>query len=295
MILLPRQLQEKRSFFQWINFFIPYVYTVGIAFIVGWMLIASASIAWTNASNDPKALLLLPNGPSPSDAANETWLNLLIKPIIQSNFNQVIFMGLFLLLVWMLLFLVIPVAFKKLKRLKLFNMEIEVNDVEQAAIQTIEASATKTKYMLYLTSDAATDRTLEILDEIGLRYKDILEHFLLELQEWYKKDPLDISFSYELYTDSYPSKIEDFVEASKEAGTSILSNKAEPNNLVQKNYFVYAYSYRDQSYITVISSYTHAFDYFDQYLFETLHNAVSKNIENYEYLLALTSPPDSHA
>ncbi|WKA53031.1 hypothetical protein [Planococcus shixiaomingii] len=292
---MPGKTRENRTFFQWINFFIPYVYTLGIILIIGWMLTASVSIALDNASNDPKALFLQSENVQATDTANETWLNLLIKPIVQSDFNQVIFRGLFLLLVWMLLFLVIPVAFKKLKRLKLFNMEFEVNDIEQAAIQTIEVSATKAKYMLYLTSDAATDRTLEILDEIGLNYKDVLENYLAELQEWYKNAPLETHFSYELFTDPFPPAIKDLVAASEESGSAVIQNTADPNNLMQKNYLVYAYSYREQDYITVISSYTQEFDSFDQSLFESLHNVVSKNIENYEYLLALTSPAEPDA
>ncbi|TWT09322.1 hypothetical protein [Planomicrobium sp. CPCC 101079] len=292
---MPGTTRENRTFFQWINFFIPYVYTLGIILIIGWMLAASVSIAIDNASNDPKALFLQTESAPSADTANETWLNLLIKPIVTSDFNQVIFRGLFLLLVWMLLFLVIPVAFKKLKRLKLFNMEFEVNDIEQAAIQTIEVSATKANYMLYLTSDAATDRTLEILDEIGLNYKDVLETYLTELQEWYKNAPLDTHFSFELFTTPYPSNLEGLVAASKESGSSVIQNTADPNNVMQKNYLVYAYSYREQEYITVISSYTQEFDTFDQSLFESMHNAVSKNIEHYEYLLALTSPAEPDA
>lgn len=291
---MPQKTRETRSFFQWINFVIPYLYTFGIIVIIGWMLIASSAIALNNARHNPKALFLQPETTPPAAPAADTWFNLLIQPIIQSDFNQVIFRGLFLLLVWMLLFLVIPVAFKKLKRLKLFNMEFEVNDIEQAAIQTIETSATKTKYMLYLTSDAAADHTLEVLDEIGLNYQDVLEYFLIELQHWYKTPPVEASFSYELLM-NVPSGLVNLVEASKEAGSSVLQNKPEPNNLLQKNYFVYAYTYREQNYITVISSYTHAFDYFDQSLFESLHNSVAKNIENYEYLLALTSTPEENA
>ncbi|TWT25938.1 hypothetical protein [Planomicrobium sp. CPCC 101110] len=292
---MPLKSNENRSFFQWINFFIPYVYTFGIVVIIGWMLTASASIALDTVQHNPRALLLQTDTAPANDTAPETWVNLLVKPIVQSDFNQVVFRGLFLLLVWMLLFLVIPVAFRRLKRLKLFNLEFEVNDIEQAAIETIETSATKAKYMLYLTSDAAAERSLEILDEIGLSYQDVLEFYLTELQAWYKNEPLDTRFSYELYTEPFPSKLDDLVAASKESGSSILWNKADPNNMLEKNYFVYAYTYREQEWITVISSYTQEFDYFDQSLFESLHNAVSKSIENYEFLLALTSPagPDA--
>jgi hypothetical protein len=52
----------------------------------------------------------------------------------------------------MLLFLIIPVAFKRLKRFKFFNMEFEVDSfIEQAAIETVEISGNKAQLMTYLT------------------------------------------------------------------------------------------------------------------------------------------------
>lgn len=147
---------EKRTFFQLINFLVPYVYAIGIIVILLWMAVSSLIIGIQNIKVNPGALILQPiksevnptktvdkNPGISQNQKQETWLDLLVKPIVESNFNKIIFRGLFLLVIWMLLFLIIPVAFKNLKRFKFFNMEFEVDHVEKAAIETVEISGPK--------------------------------------------------------------------------------------------------------------------------------------------------------
>ena len=104
----------------------------------------------------------------------------------------------------MFLFLIIPVAFKRLKRFKFLNLEFEVDDIEQAAIETIEISGTKAQLMAYLTGDDASGRTLEFLNESAIDYKEVLEYFLSEIQIGYEKNPLNATFSYEVFSQSAP-------------------------------------------------------------------------------------------
>ena len=89
-----------------------------------------------------------------------------------------------------------------------------------------------------------------------------------------------------MYTHA-PEELKDLVEESKETEETAVCNK---NNLYQKNYLVFYSIYNKVEYITVISSYTYPFDIIDRYLFKLLHNTVSKNIENIEYMVALTCP-----
>ena len=304
---------EKRSFFQWINFFIPYVYTTGIILILTWMTAASLLIGIKTIKENPNELFLqieknessanMPsnatslksdetktnNSSNSSTQEKETWLNILVKPIVESNFNKIIFRGLFLLLIWMLLFLVIPVAFKRLKRFKFFNMEFEVDHIEQAAIETVEISGTKAKLMAYLASDHAAGRTLEFLHDQNINYIEVLEYFLAEIQAGYKNPPFHATFTYHVYNGTIPEELHELVEESKETGESAVFNKNNQDNLFNKNYLVFYFCYGVDEYVTVISSYTYPFDIIDKYLFELLHTTVSKNVENIEYMVALTT------
>jgi len=62
-------------------------------------------------------------------------------------------------------------------------------------------------------------------------------------------------------------------------------NKENQDNL---NYLVYLFSYNDEEYVTIVSSYTYAFDILDRSLFLLLHNVVGRNNENIEYMVPLT-------
>jgi len=193
----------------------------------------------------------------------------------------------------MFLFLIIPVAFKRLKRFKFLNLEFEVEDIELAAIETIEISGTKAQLMAYLTGDDASGRTLEFLNESAIDYKEVLEYFLSEIQIGYKKNPLKATFSYQVYSQSAPEELNDLIEESKESGESVVSNKINQGNLFKKNYLVFYFCYNNDEYVTVINSYTYPFDIFDKYLFELLHKIVGKNVENIEYMVVLTHSDDN--
>lgn len=285
---LRKKNMEKKSFFQWVNFLIPYLYAIGIILIFIWMLVSSVIIGIENIKVNPRVLILQStNNKTPAVTQNqnkETWLDVLVKPIVESNFNKIIFRGLFLLIIWMLLFLVTPVAFKSLKRFKFFNMEFEVDYIQKVAIETVEISGTKAQLMSYLTGNDAAGRTLQFLKDATIDYKEVVEYFLAEIKEVYKKHPLNASFSYEVYNRQTPAELNDLVEESKETGQTAVCNR---DNLYKKNYLVFYSCYNNEEYITVISSYTYPFDILDKYFFELLHNMVSKNVENIEYMVTL--------
>jgi hypothetical protein len=287
--------KDKRTFFQWVNFLIPYFYTTGIILILTWMFSASIIIGIVNMKEDPKAFFLQNNtNNTVSDVqVKDTAFTIIVKPFLESNFNQIIFRGLFLLLIWLLLFLIIPVAFKRLKRFKFLNLEFEVDNIEQAAIETVEISGTKAKLMAYFSGDDASGRTLEFLSQSTIDYKEVLEYFLAETQMGYKNNPINGAFTYQIYTSTVPEKLNDLVDESKESGESAVFNKINEDNLLKKNYLVFYFLYNSNEYITVIESYTYSFDILDKYLFELLHKTISKNFENIEYMVALTNSEEN--
>ena len=284
--------KEKRTFFQWLNFLIPYFYTAGITLIISWMFIASILIGFLTWKDNPGAFLLQTENTSNSETSintSETAFSLIVQPFVESNFNQIIFRGLFLLFIWLLLFLTVPVAFKRLKRFKFLNLEFEVDNIEQAAIETVEISGTKARLMAYFTGDDASGRTLDFLTQSTIDFKEVLEYFLAETQLGYKNHPINGVFTYEIYNGAPPEKLVDLVEESKESGESVVFNKIEENNLWKKSYLVFYFPFNQIEYITVIESYSYSFDILDKYLFELLHKTISKNLENIEYMVALTN------
>ncbi|RFU66332.1 hypothetical protein D0469_16985 [Peribacillus saganii] len=306
------ELKEQRSFFQWISFFIPYIYTIGIILIVGWMIAASSILGYQTIMKSPEAFFFqnTVGGQSinskhsslsgaydnnmkntvTASKAKDTWLNTVVKPFIELPFNKIILRGLFLLLVWMLLFLVIPVAFARLKKFKLFNLEFEVEDKELAVIQTVEISGGKAKLMAYLTSDHASGKVLDFLtSDSSIMYQEALEYFLKEIQVGYFCH-FNSAFSFSIHIGNFPEKLIDLVEESKESGEAVAKNKVDNDIIFKKNYLVYHFSFNGIEFVTLLSSYSYQFDVFDKYLIGLLHNVLNKNVENIEYMVALTSP-----
>ncbi|MEK3975179.1 MULTISPECIES: hypothetical protein [unclassified Psychrobacillus] len=286
------RFQEKRTLFQWINMMIPYIYTIGILLILVWMATSSLIIGISTWQENPKAFFLQEievDNSNTVQTVQETTFSLIIKPFVESNFNQVIFRGLFLLFIWFLLFLIIPVAFKRLKRFKFLNLEFEVDNIEQAAIETVEISGTKAKLMAYFTGDDASGRTLEFLFRSAIDFKEVLEYFLEETQIGYKNQPINGAFSFAVYTGDTPEKFVNLIDESKETGEAVVFNRTDDLNVWKKNYLVYYFAYDNLEFTTVIESFTYSFDIIDKYLFELLHKTIAKNIENIEYMVALTN------
>lgn len=261
------------------------------------MIISFLLLGISTVKENPKSLFLQPDVTNETPAINgntnnETAFSIIIKPFVESNFHQIIFQGLFLLIVWVLLFLTIPVAFKRLKRFKFLNLEFEVDNIEQAAIETVEISGTKAKLMAYFTGDDASGRTLEFLFQSAVDYKKVLDYFLEEMQIGYKNHPINGVFTFEVNNNEAQEKLAALIGESKETGDAVIYNKIDESNILKKNYLVFYYSYNHFDYVTVIESYTYSFDILDKYLFELLHRTIAKNIENIEYMVALTNTED---
>lgn len=287
MTLPSNETKQKRTLWQWISFITPYIYSTGIILIIGWMLCAAVINGIDTVKNHSwKAFFLPASGSIHSDG--QSWINVIANSIIDSNLNNIIFRGIFLLIIWVLLFLMIPVAFTRLKRFKLFNFEFEVEDKEQAAIQTVEINGGKAKLMAYLTSDDAAGKLFDFLEDTVINYQEALMYFLDEIQIGYRQH-FNASFSFFVQKDGFPPPIEELVDESRETGEAVLRNKTDNDNLIKKNYLVYYFCFENNTFTTVLSSYQHQFDIFDKYLLELLHNIINKNVENIEYMVALAS------
>ncbi|KQL54339.1 hypothetical protein AN964_13110 [Heyndrickxia shackletonii] len=292
MSIPSNETKQKRTLWQWISFITPYVYSTGIVFIIGWMLSAAViNGIETVKAHSWKAFFLPTNENTHSN--EQSWVNVIAHSIIDSNLNNIIFRGIFFLLIWVTLFLMIPVAFTRLKRFKLFNFEFEVEDKEQAAIQTVEINGGKAKLMAYLTSDDASGKLFDFLDGTVINYQEALMYFLDEIQAGYRQH-FNASFSYMVQKEGLPPQIEDLSDESRETGEAVLRNKTDNDNLLKKNYLVYYFCLENNTFTTVLSSYQHQFDIFDKYLIELLHNIINKNVENIEYMVALTSEDEEN-
>ncbi len=218
-----------------------------------------------------------------------TITTLVIKPIVTSPVNRVIFRSLFYLFVWVLLFLVVPVAFLRLKRFKFFNVEFEVEG-ERAAIQQAIITTSKASLMEYLTGRDAFIKTLSCMHGNVITFSDVLRVLLDDIQAAYR-DTFNAGFTIEIYEDEIPPKYAPMAQHSKETGHSSLWNRSETDHPFKPNRMVYYYPLNETNFLlTVLSSYATQFDAFDKHVLPLLHNVISTNIESIELMVVATNP-----
>ncbi|MCY9516878.1 hypothetical protein [Paenibacillus apiarius] len=303
--------EPKPSVWQWLNTLAPYLYGIGIAFILGWAFVSFVRLGFHSPQQDSKPSISASEpprtgtasagkSPSPQPAAaagNETWLNIVVKPIVSSGINQIIFRTVFYLMVWMLLFLIIPVAFLRLKKFKLFQLEFEVDRKENAAVDLAVINATKANLMSYLCSDDAKAKTWGFLHNNAINYYEVLTYFLEEIQAGYLK-VFNTGFSFQLYVQDLPHEMKELAEQSAEERQAVIRNKTDNDNLLRKNYLVYSYPYRQDRLVTVISSHSTQFDIFDRHLLQLLHSTIDTYVESIEFMVLVTTPasqpPQAH-
>lgn len=282
--------EPRPSFWQWIGFITPYIYVCVIGLIVAWMVVSIAMLSIQEYTS-PRVTA---SASSQEIQQNATWMELVVKPIVTSPYNQIIFRGMFYILVWVLLFLIVPVAFLRLKKFKLFSMEFEVEQKEKAAVEMVKIHAAKAQLMSTLTGPDAKGKTLAFLRGDVINYYEVLEYFLEEINAGYRKT-FNTGFSFELYVQNVPNAFRALMEESQESGYAVIYNKKNNENLFMKNILLYAYTYRGEQLVTVLSSHTTQFDTFDRHLLELLHHVLDTYVESIEDMVALTSPAQSSA
>jgi hypothetical protein len=260
------------------------LYAIGIVIIVGFSIWSAIQVKSTTPVSTHPPLDSL-------DAANQDTLSqLLIKPIVTSEYNKIIFKGLFYIFVWLLLFLVVPVAFLRLKKFKFFNVEFEL-ETEKAALQNAIVTTSKASLMEYLTSRDVFVKTLGCMHGNTINFTDVLEMLLEDIQVAYR-DTFDAGFTFKIYESNTPKAYKRLAEDSIETKKGSIWNKQSNDSPFKSNMLVYQYSLNKHHYIlTVLSSYSTQFDAFDQHVLPLLHNVVSKNIESIELMVTAISPP----
>ncbi|WP_143044338.1 hypothetical protein [Paenibacillus sp. CF384] len=113
----------------------------------------------------------------------ESWVDLVIKPIVTNETNQVIFRTLFYLIVIWVVSLALSASSSKLKRLKIFNLEVEM-DIAQSVNQTLMVSKSKAMLMEYLTTEDVLTTTLNHVQNNGhVEFRDVLADILADLRK----------------------------------------------------------------------------------------------------------------
>jgi hypothetical protein len=260
-------------------------YVAGIVLIVVysiWSAVQLHTNAPVPASNSQ------PAAPPVKTDNPDTLTQLVIKPIVTSEYNRIIFTGLFYIFVWILLFLVVPVAFFRLKKFKFFNVEFEV-ETERAALQNAIVTTSKASLMEYLTGNDVFIKTLGCMHGNMIAFADVLQVLLEDIQTAYR-DTFNAGFTFEVYEDQIPKKYRSMAQNSSEIRKASIWNKPGSDNPFKCNMLVYHYPLSEGSILTVLSSYSTQFDAFDQHMLPLLHNVIRKNIESIELMVVATSP-----
>lgn len=269
-----------RFFKQWIRYgkellgdLLTIIYYSGLVFIIGWTIIS----LW-NAS------------PSPMPVANipaTWWTEYVVKPIVSSESNRILFRGIFYLLFWILVFLFIPSATRQLKRFKLFQMEFEVEDKETAAVAVIELQSAKATILSNMYSDSFTGKLFSFLDEESMQvdYFSALSYFLEDFKISYKQN---FAISFECITKDFHTLLgveRDYAELSKETGEPQVLNWERPLEKLKKNKLIFHFPFRDEEKVTILSSHSAQFDIIDKQNILFLHYSLMYQAENIEYAM----------
>ncbi|MBN2980390.1 MULTISPECIES: hypothetical protein [Cohnella] len=234
-----------------------------------------------------------PPGPAPSASGKtaDTLTTLIVKPIVESETNQVIFRGLFYIFVWLLLFLVVPVALMRLRRFRFFQVEFEL-ETEKAAMQNAIVTSSKASLMAYLTGNDVFVKTLACLDGNSIRFQTVLKTLLEEIQTAYR-ETFNAAFVFEVYENDTPAKYRHLAQDSLLTNKAACWNKPNNDSPFKCNLLVYRHELDDGEYlVTVWSSYSTQFDLFDQQVLPLLHNVIMRNIETIELMVVATYPVD---
>jgi hypothetical protein len=192
-------LQLTRAIIQYAYKF---VYVVGILFIIGLTVVrlfdvgvSSSSVPSENqhtglsatdiSPKDQEATKVSSNlniNTQQADNSGDSLTTLVVKPIVDSTRNKVIFEGVFWFLVWILMFMLLPSGLLPLKRFKVFNLEFEIGEKEAAAIEKISQNTSKAYTMVNYTSEESVTRFFrEFSGEEEVSYRQGLEFFLQDL------------------------------------------------------------------------------------------------------------------
>ncbi len=252
------------------------IYYSGIFLVIGWTL---------------AQLLFLEPAPFSADPSVPPtwWTEYIIKPIVASDVNRIIFKGLFYLLIWIFLFMIIPLTTRQLKRFRLFQMEFEVEDKETAAAEFIELQSEKATILSHMYSDTFVGKLFTFLDEecMEVDYLSALAYFLEDLKISYRQY-YQIPFEFTTCDFHQLSGIErSYAELSKETGEPEVINWERPLETFKKNRLIFHFLYKGIDKVTILSSHSAQFDIIDKQNILFLHYALMSQSEIIAYAMQL--------
>ena len=252
------------------------IYYSGIITVIGWTL---------------AKLLFLEPAPFSADPSvpPSWWTEYIIKPIVSSDVNRIIFKGLFYLFIWILLFMIIPLTTRQLKRFRLFQMEFEVEDKETAAVEFIELQSEKATILSHMYSDTFIGKLFTFLNENSMEvdYQSALAYFLEDLKISYRQN-YHIPFEFTTCDFDQLSGVErSYAELSKETGEPEVINWERPLEKFKKNRLIFHFLYKGIEKVTILSSHSAQFDIIDKQNILFLHYALMSQSEIIEYAMQL--------
>lgn len=257
------------------------IYVTGILIIILLSIVKLVQLEPT-VNNNP----LVNESQIQTGESSDSLLNLVIKPVVDSQRNQIIFEGIFFFILWILFFILLPVGLLPLNRFKMFNMEFEIGEREAAAIERISQNSSKALTMVNYSSEESIIRYFrEFNDKVEVQYKDALEFFFKDLVKGYREE-FNIHMNYKIYEmDELPKKFRSLCKESRDTKEAVVLNKLENDNPLHSNWLITAYL--EESLVTVFTSRLTPFDAMDRYLITFLHNLAYRIFENRNYAMAL--------
>jgi hypothetical protein len=273
----------KESVLNWTSTIAPLIYILGIIIII----VLASYITYMDSS---ESITQTEQGQVNDTQQHQNVLkssvsDLILKPIVESDINIFIFRIIFWLLLWTMVFLIIPIGLLPLKRFKLFNMEFEVDKAHKEYVinQFVNTSRSKAKIIKNITSEDTAFRLLHyqlnktpfvdilknLLEEINLAYQDINQSFSITLEKGGNHDKFNELEQNLLYQS----------KASNEAYFYTGQDK-EPH------YLAYFYKrFEHETYFCLLKSMETPFDPTDQYVIESFFNVVTLYAEANEYIV----------
>jgi len=241
--------------------------------IVFFLIVASA--VWQLATVSPAS--------SSSTVSGSTITDLVVRPIVENPRVQIIFEHIFYLLVWLFLFLLFPVAFSRLKRLKFFQFEFEIEEKEKHVIEVLNVTTSKTA----LLSKFATDKEeVQFIREVQhmTDVKEALQLMTDKIRDYYEQQ-LGMMFEYEVVTKEkfeqshVPRVVKKSYPLAKESHEAVPINKDNSDQLYKRNFLLAVKTYEGQEYAIVLSSHLSVFDEYDMFVVSGLLSLAIKYFE----------------
>jgi hypothetical protein len=268
----------------WLKVSLIVLYVLGIAFIIGLFIndvfFTDHSSKNTTNNNVPAA----ETQPKNTNTKAPTLTTLVVEPIVTDPTIISILKHVFYFLVWILLFLLFPIGFTRLKRLKLFNFELEVEKQTENLIDVINVTTQKINFLSKWATEEYANGYASIAKDFT-KIDDGMGIVLKSLTDYYSEN-WQGNVEYKIYpaktfesTRRIPKVVRDSYKASLARAQAIPINKENKDQAYIKNYLLLAISYENTEYAITLSSYSLEFDEYDAVL---LYGLISLAIQYYE-------------